>query len=148
MATVSQHQAKVLMDVTAGATALTDISSGVTAVSFAPTKNIGVHHTFGNEWQQATVGGITTSFSISARVDTTAATAYAYLSTAVTEAAGTASRTFEIYSPSNSTGNIKWAGEGYVSGGDNINATAGSGEAMVATFAVITDGTWVKSAAT
>lgn len=148
MTTVSQHQAKVLMDVTAGATALTDISAGVTAVSFAPTKAVGVHHTFGNDWQQATVGGITTSFSISARVDTTATTAYAYLSGAVTEALGTASRTFEIYAPSNATGNIKWAGEGYVSGGDNLNATAGAGDAMVATFSIITDGTWAKSVAT
>ena len=148
MPAYSGHQGVIKMDVTAGATATTDISSGVTAFSFSVTRAIGTHHTLGSDWQQATVGGTSATFSISARVDSGATSAHSYLTTAATAATTEASRTFELFIPANSTGAIKWTGEGYVAGGANVSASAGDGAAQVATFDVTTDGTWTKSAVT
>ena len=145
MASYSGHQGVIKMDVTAGATAVTDISAGVTGFDFTVNRNIGQHHTLGGLWQRATVGGLTTTFNITAEVDATTTSAYTYLSGATTEAAGTASRTFELYVPSAATGGIKWTGEGFVQGGANVSAKAGDGAAQVATFAVITDSTWTQA---
>lgn len=145
MASYSGHQGLIKMDVTAGATAVTDISGGITGFDFTVNRNIGQHHTLGGNWQRATVGGITTTFSITAEVDATTNSAYSVLTAAATEAVGTASRTFELYVPSAATGSIKWSGEGFVQGGANVSAKAGDGAPQVATFAVITDSTWTMA---
>lgn len=148
MAVYGAHQCKVKMDVTAGASVLTDISAGVTAVTFSPSKAVGVHHTFGDQWQQATEGGITTEFSITARIENGTTCAYHYLVTALTTA-NEVTRTFELYVPvETGSSGVKWAGEGRVAGGGAVAGTAGSGDAQTATFTIVTDGAWTKSVAT
>lgn len=145
MASYSGHQGLIKMDVTAGATAVTDISSGVTGFDFTVNRNMAQHHTLGGDWQRTTVGGITTTFNITAEVDSSATSAHAYLSSAAIEATGAVSRTFELYIPSAATGSIKWSGEGFVQGGANVSAKAGDGAAQIGTFAIMTDSTWTKA---
>lgn len=145
MAVISAHRGKVYMDITVGATATTDISGGCTAWTLDINKTVGTHFNLGSDWQQATVGGIAVTGSISAVTDTTAATAWGYLTTAVSEASSVASRTLELYKPDATTGSNKWAGEAFFTGGTNMAATAGSGDGDVGTFAFVGTGTWTKS---
>lgn len=148
MATVAQHAGVFRMDISASATTVTDISSGITAVrASGPTKNVGTHHTIGSAWQQTTEGGLLMSLQVTARVDTTATTAYGYLSDWLFNGSG--SRTVNWFFPDATTGSIQISGEFTNAGADAIGTnTGGSGDAQTSTFTLQANGTITKAAAT
>lgn len=146
MSAIAMHNVIVKLDATVGATALTDITEGVLQATLNVTKNVGGHHTLGNDWQQQTVGGKIASGTIRARVDKTTATAYDYLSTAVITDAEGDRRSVEFYTPDASAGSLKYSGEIVFSTMNNaVNGQGGSGDAQVTDFNFAIDGTLTKA---
>jgi hypothetical protein len=136
------HAGVVRFDITSGATALTDISSGIVRASVAFSKNIGTHHTIGSDWAQATVGGKGATATVDARVDQTATTSYQYLMSAALATSEAERRTMEFYVPDNTTGSVRVSGEVVVGAPSNVvNMQGGSGDVSVASFPVTFDGT-------
>lgn len=141
------HQAVVKLDVTVGATALTDISAGIIGVSLNVNRNVGTHHTIGNDWGQVTVGGKVGSGTIRVRVEAEEDTAYDVLSSSVINDDESDRRTLEIYTPDAGSGSLKYSGEAVFGNISNaVNATGGSGDAQVADVAFNFDGTVTKAA--
>lgn len=108
MTPIPQHKGVLKIDVTDGATALTDISSGITSVTLNDQSNSAQFHTIGNAAPKATVGGYMHSADVEALVETGTTTSYAYLHG--WKQAGT-ERSVEIYTPDVSTGSILLSGE-------------------------------------
>lgn len=142
MAGIAMHQASVSVDATVGATALTDISAGVVGVTLNINRNVGTHHTIGNDWAQRTVGGKDGNGTIRVRVEKETATAYDYLVNSVMDDDEDDRRTLEIYTPDTTSGSLKYSGEAVFGNVTNaVNATGGSGEAQVADVPFSFDGT-------
>lgn len=141
----SLHEAAVEMDATVGATAVTNISSGVVGAVLNPSKNVGAHFTLGNRFEQQTDGGFIHGGTIRARNDESATSAWAYLYDAFEDDAGDR-RTLNLYFPDTSAGSIKWTGEAVIVSANNaVNGSAGSGDAMITDFAFKYDGTVTRS---
>lgn len=142
MAGIAMHQAVVKVDATVGATALTDISAGVIGCTLNINRNVGTHHTIGNDWAQRTVGGKDGSGTLRIRVEKETATAYDYLVTSVIEDGESDRRTLEIYTPDATSNSLKFSGEAVFGNVSNaVNATGGSGDAQVCDIPFSFDGT-------
>lgn len=142
MAPQPMHAGVVRFDITANATALTDISSGIIRASVAFSKNVGTHHTIGSDWAVATVGGKGATATVDARVDQTSTTSYQYLMSAALATSEAERRTMEFYCPDNATGSIRVSGEVVVGAASNVlNMQGGSGDVAVASFPITFDGT-------
>lgn len=141
MAAEAMHRGVVKFDITAGATAVTDISSGVVGFSCSFAKNIGSHFTLDSDWEKQTVGGRRGSGTIRVVTDKTASSAHDVLSDFVLVADESDRRTLELYSPDATTGSIKIAGECVLEAANNIlNVEGGSGETQIADFPYRFDG--------
>jgi hypothetical protein len=142
MTPIAMHNGVIKFDVTNGATAVTDISSGCIGFSCSLTKNRGGHFTLSNDWEQQTIGGRRANGTIRARVEKESSTTYDYLLDFVMVADESDRRTLELYSPDATTGSIKVSGEAVIEAANNIlNVQGGSGEAQVADFNFVFDGT-------
>lgn len=142
MAAIAQHQGVIKFDATAGATAVTDISEGCVGFTSSLTKNRGGHFTIANDWEQQTVGGRRITGAIRARVDKTSNSTYDTLLDFMMVSDESDRRTLELYTPDATTGSIKVSGECVLEAGNNIlNVVGGSGEAQIADFNYVFDGT-------
>lgn len=142
MTPIAMHQAVVQIDATVDATALTNISTGVVGVTLNINRNVGSHHTIGNDWAQRTVGGKDGSGTIRIRVEKETSTAYDYLVNSVMDDDEGDRRTLEIYTPDTSSGSLKYSGEAVFGNVSNaVNAQGGSGEAQIADVPFSFDGT-------
>lgn len=145
MTAIPMHGAAIKIDVTVGATALTDISAGIRTAVLNLTENASQFHTIDSRAPKATEGGYLWSLALGVLTDTGATSTYKYLADL---ALTTGEISVEAYAPNSGTGSIKYAGEAVVQNGNNaINADGGSGNPMITNFDLLGAGALTKSVA-
>lgn len=146
MTPIAQHKGAFKMDASSTATAVTDYSTHVVGIVPKPKKNVGGHHTIGNDWEQQTEGGKSLELEIKVRVDKTTSSLYYILSDWMM--VGTGARTCEIYTPDTSVGSLKISGEFYIVNPDKLaDIQGGKGDAQIASFTLRGDSTIVLATA-
>lgn len=140
MAAIAMQQGVFRFDVTSGASATTDVSSTTSGFTVGFKRNTGSHFVLSSSWRNMTYGGREVEVKVKTRVDNSTTSAYYYLST--WSMSSDTYRTVEAYSPDNTTGSLSITGEFGIAGPDNIfNTDAGKGDAQMATFTLLNNGT-------
>lgn len=137
MAAIALHDGVVKLD-DAGGTPR-DISSTTLGVTINVEKNVGGHHTIGNDWEAQTEGGKRWTADLEVIESTGSNEGHELLRAWMIS--GTGSRTLTVDSPDSSNGSLRFTGEVTLSGISPITQkTGGSGDVARARASLVGNG--------